>query len=642
MCVLAFCLATAFCLPSLAQTIRGSTPPGYSDFQVAFGESTTLVATFFYEAGLEWDRGGVSWTVYPNGAGPKEGITCANGPSQNISRYTASSSCSVVTNSTVGIFTVTATVSGGPVLTYQIRNYANVTLVSGPLANGTPGVAYSGTIPGQFGSQPLTYSVSAGALPSGIGLSSSGALSGRPTQVGTFNFTASVLDSGNIYGQRSTATAPFSITIDPPSLVLSAPTPAGATVATAYSLQLTGAGGVTPYRYTVSAGALPPGLSLNATSGLISGMPTASGTFNFTAQLGDATTGTGAPFSGTRSYSIAVDKAATSLSLPAIAATDIGNTATFTSSVTPAGATGTVSFWPNDVGQPDATISGGSASFTTAALQPGSYTVKARYNGDSNYLPSSTLSTPHTVNRGTAPVSITAPSGEVGPGELIGAQVAQANATGQITFELDGAPQSPAQTLDGTAAASFTLPQLAPGQHSLVAAYGGDSTYVPARSPAVNFVIRRLNTPVAVIAPSGEVSPGDAIDAQTAQADATGQVTFELDGVPQSPAQTLGGDGRASFTLPQLSPGQHSLLADYAGDSTYLPARSTVITFLVRRVNAPATVIAPSGEVSPGDIIDMQMAQADATGQVSFELDGVPQSPAETLDGSARASFTLP
>jgi hypothetical protein len=55
-----------------------------------------------------------------------------------------------------------------------------------------------------------------------------------------------------------------------------------------YSQMLTATGGVLPYNWTVSAGALPDGLHLNSSTGEISGTPTKSGTFDFTVQVMDA------------------------------------------------------------------------------------------------------------------------------------------------------------------------------------------------------------------------------------------------------------------------------------------------------------------------------------------------------------------
>ncbi|MFA7249634.1 MAG: Ig domain-containing protein, partial [Dehalococcoidia bacterium] len=72
-------------------------------------------------------------------------------------------------------------------------------------------------------------------------------------------------------------------------------TPAGK-VGVAYSGSLTASGGTAPYTYSVHSGALPGGLSLNASTGAITGTPTAVGTFNFTAKVvaasGGSDTGT--------------------------------------------------------------------------------------------------------------------------------------------------------------------------------------------------------------------------------------------------------------------------------------------------------------------------------------------------------------
>lgn len=66
------------------------------------------------------------------------------------------------------------------------------------------------------------------------------------------------------------------------------PLPAG-TVGTAYSQALTAAGGTTPYAFSLTGGALPPGLALTAAT--ISGTPSAAGAYTFTVRLTDAAGG---------------------------------------------------------------------------------------------------------------------------------------------------------------------------------------------------------------------------------------------------------------------------------------------------------------------------------------------------------------
>jgi len=74
----------------------------------------------------------------------------------------------------------------------------------------------------------------------------------------------------------------------------------GGVAGSAYSLALTQTGALGAPNYAVTAGALPPGLTLS-TSGTISGTPTATGTFNFTAMVSDAS-----GCSGSQAYSITV------------------------------------------------------------------------------------------------------------------------------------------------------------------------------------------------------------------------------------------------------------------------------------------------------------------------------------------------
>ncbi|MNJ84183.1 putative Ig domain protein [compost metagenome] len=81
-------------------------------------------------------------------------------------------------------------------------------------------------------------------------------------------------------------------------------TPAGAltggTAGSAYSSSLTQTGALGAPAYAVTGGAVPPGMTLSA-SGTISGTPTATGTFNFTVTVSDAS-----GCSGSQSYSITV------------------------------------------------------------------------------------------------------------------------------------------------------------------------------------------------------------------------------------------------------------------------------------------------------------------------------------------------
>jgi hypothetical protein len=138
-----------------------------------------------------------------------------------------------------------------------------------PLASGQITVGYSATLPVAGGTAPYTWSISAGAQPGGLGLSSGGVLSGTPTAAGTFIFTVKVTDA-----VAQTATAPLQVTISPAPLTITTSSLPNGQVGTAYSATLGAAGGTTPYTWTLTSGTLPAVLSLNAATGEISGTPT--------------------------------------------------------------------------------------------------------------------------------------------------------------------------------------------------------------------------------------------------------------------------------------------------------------------------------------------------------------------------------
>lgn len=76
------------------------------------------------------------------------------------------------------------------------------------------------------------------------------------------------------------------ITVNPDPTLTGAP-PAGI-VGSAYTATIASAGGTAPLKTLMASGSLPPGLNFNAASGVISGTPTATGTYAFKVQLTDS------------------------------------------------------------------------------------------------------------------------------------------------------------------------------------------------------------------------------------------------------------------------------------------------------------------------------------------------------------------
>ena len=136
---------------------------------------------------------------------------------------------------------------------------ALVSITTSSLATGTVGIHYSQTLSASGGTGQYTWQVSSGNLPGGLSLNSAaGVISGLPSTAGTLHCVLKVTDS-----DQSSTSKEFALTIDPAlSITTSSPLPTG-TVGVNYSQTLRASGGSGQYSWSVSAGALPGGLSLN-------------------------------------------------------------------------------------------------------------------------------------------------------------------------------------------------------------------------------------------------------------------------------------------------------------------------------------------------------------------------------------------
>ncbi len=165
------------------------------------------------------------------------------------------------------------------------------------LPNGTGGTAYSQTITASPTGGNYTFAVTSGSLPAGLNLNpATGVLSGTPTTNGSFTFTVTATGFGACTGSQS-----YTVVIGSggcPAVTLPAALPNGS-VGALYSIAVAASpSGL--YSYGVTAGSLPPGVTLFGSNGVIFGYPTAAGTYSFTI------TATQGACSGSQAYTVVI------------------------------------------------------------------------------------------------------------------------------------------------------------------------------------------------------------------------------------------------------------------------------------------------------------------------------------------------
>ncbi len=232
------------------------------------GQTVALSAAVANDQGSK----GVQWSVAA-GAGALASVTGAT------NTYTAPAVAAtgvVVTATSVADPTKAASIT---VNVFATPGFSTLS----PLPMGYANIAYSTTLTAVGGIGAKAISLASGTVPPGLTLSSSGVLSGTPTTVGTYTFSAQVMDSA---ATPVATTATYSVSvlqlaINPLQL------PGGVIGSTYGPATITSSGANGAVTYAVSSGALPAGLSLSS-SGVLTGTPTTTGTSTFTVRATDA------------------------------------------------------------------------------------------------------------------------------------------------------------------------------------------------------------------------------------------------------------------------------------------------------------------------------------------------------------------
>ncbi|WP_433549746.1 fibronectin type III domain-containing protein [Micromonospora zamorensis] len=234
----------------------------------------------------------LSWTPGPNGGSPITNYIVTpwvggiRQPAQTFGPSTTNTVTGLVPTTTYRFTVAARTAEGtGPESPLSDTVTANVspTLLFDHPTQATVGIAYVATLNITHGVPPFTWSVASGVLPPGLLLNpQTNGISGVPTTAGNYPVVIRVIDAN---GQTGTRLIVLVVNLAP---TLTFPPPPLGEVDAPYAEQLNVVGGTAPFTWSLASGSLPPGLTLDAASGLVSGRPTLVGAFPATVRVTDA------------------------------------------------------------------------------------------------------------------------------------------------------------------------------------------------------------------------------------------------------------------------------------------------------------------------------------------------------------------
>ena len=321
-----------------------------------------------------------------------------------------------------------------------------------------------------------------------------------------------------------------------------------------------------------------------------------------------------------------------------------GEPVTFTATVAPAAATGSVTF-TFDAGLATmatrtATVVDGVATYTTS-LTEGAHTVYAGYGGDANFVGS----TSDTVSQSVVAVATTTtvasnrnPS-RVGESVTFTAQVRNAVdgtavTAGVVTFRIGttgAADVVQTVAVDVTGQATLTTAALVAGGHPVTAAYNATAPWGASTSAALVQVVNKVATATALRATPTPSVFGQSVTfiASVSPSSAGGTVTFTFDGTRVASAN-VDASGLARVALNNLAVGTHTVRAVYNGTAVYASSTSAVVTHVVGKAATNIALVSSASTARRGAKVVWTATVTAAspgvgvpTGRVRFTIDGV-------------------
>ncbi len=326
-----------------------------------------------------------------------------------------------------------------------------------------------------------------------------------------------------------------------------------------------------------------------------------------------------------------------------------GNSVSLLATVTPADATGTVSFMEGLVTLGSAPLSAGSAAMSTSALSVGSHDITASFaSGDTNHTSGTSTFVTVTVARADTTTVLTATPNPVISGNMLSLSAAVGSArTGTVAFSANGTPLGTGTVTSGTA--SLNTSALTAGSYTITATYSGDANYAPGTAATADVTVLDL-TSTAISSSSNNAAYGTGITFTATVTGATltspapgGTVSF-MDGPTLLGTGTLNGSSVATFSTASLAGGSHNVTAVYGGDLAYHGSTSSVLVQTVTLKSTTTGLAASPSTVEHGQGVSLSATvTSGATGTVTFwDFNGTTNTPIGTaaISGGTAAMTT--
>jgi hypothetical protein len=388
---------------------------------------------------------------------------------------------------------------------------------------------------------------------------------------------------------------------------------------------LTAANGTAPYTWAITSGALPTGLSLSS-AGVLSGTPTAFGTFNFTVTVTDSAT---PPHTATASLSVLINPALASVTLnPTTVTGGTSSTGTVTlNGAAAAAATVTLSSSSGAATVPaTATVAAGSTTGTFQVATSGvtastPATITATYGVAKTAA--LTVNPPTVLSVVLAQSTVTGGTGTTGTVTLTGSAATGGDVVTLSSTNTAATPQATVTVLAGAATAQFSVTTVTVG----TTATGNIQASFNSSSQTAALTVVPAPTITSFTAAAATITSGASTTLMGVFSNGTGSISNGVGAVTSGTLATVSPTATTTYTL---------TVTNAAGTAVTKQATVTVVA-------APAitSFAAAAATITAGTSTTLTGVFSNGTGSVDNSVGAVTSGTAATVSPASTTTYTL-